>query len=158
MALKKMRVSFDLDIPVFMSMLAAANSGMNIEVFGDDKHAKIPKQLKNGHAPKLIEGPKRAGTGTTNRGADASGKRVTAYGTILAFFAANRERGIRPVELQPGLLAIGLSIKSVSPQLTKLRGDGFVKKNPADGLYHVTARGVAHAAKLAQEEASKSEA
>ena len=158
MALKKMRVSFDIDIPVFLSMLAAANSGMNIDVFGDDKPPKLPKQLRNGHAPKLLEGPKQRG-GAVQRGADSNGKRVTAYSTLLAFFAANKDRGIRPVELQPSLEAIGLAAKSVSPQLTKLRQDGFVKKNPADGLYHVPARGVAEAAKRAQAEASpKSEA
>lgn len=139
MALKKMRVSFDIDIPVFLSMLAAGNSGMSVDIFGDDKPAKVPKQLKNGHAPKLLEGPKDR----KPRGA------VTAYSTILAFFVANKDRGIKPVEIQPQLTAIGLSTKSVSPQLTKLRQDGFVKKNPADGLYHVTARGIAHHDKAA---------
>lgn len=153
MALKKMRVSFDIDIPVFLSMLAAANSGMKIDVFQDEKHARVPKQLKNGHAPALLEGP-RAGV-ASKRGADSNGKPVTAYATILAFFVANKERGIKPVELQPALVAIGLSAKSVSPQLTKLRQDGLVKKNPADGLYHVTARGIAHHDKAA---ASRAEA
>lgn len=156
MAFKKVRFSFDLDMPVLLSMLAAAGSDMKIDVFADAKSAKQPKQLKNGHAPKLLEAPKRTGHGTDNRGRDSNGKRMTSYSAILSFMVANKERGIRPVEMHPVMETIGLSPKSVSPQLTKLRKDGFVKKHADDGLYHVTARGLAHAAK--QEAASQSEA
>jgi hypothetical protein len=139
MALKKMRISFDIDIPVLLSMLAAGNSAMKIDVYGDERPAKLPKQLKNGHGgPKLLEGPQ-----PTNGRGRPRGK-VTAYATLLAFFATNKDRGVRPVELQPLLVAIGLNAKSVSPQLTKLRTDGYVKKHSDDGLYHVTARGLAH--------------
>lgn len=135
-------------------MVAAANSGMKIDVYGDEP--KAPRQLKNGHAPKLLSAPSKRG-GATARGVDAGGNRATAYDTILGFLVANKDRGCKPVEIQPQLIAIGLSAKSVSPQLTKLRHDGFVKKNPADGLYHVTARGIAHQAKAAQPQQQASE-
>lgn len=42
MALKKMRVSFDLDIEVFAQILAKANSGIKIDMFGDE--ARVPRE------------------------------------------------------------------------------------------------------------------
>jgi hypothetical protein len=153
MAFKKMRFSFDIDMNVLMSVLAAHGSAMNVDILHDNKTSKTPKQL-NGHAPKLLEGPKPRGT--TNRGKAANGEKVTAYSAILAFFAANKDRGFRATELKPVLAEIGLSEKSVSPQLTKLRQDGFVKKNVTDKLYHVTGRGIAHHGKTIAADASAS--
>jgi hypothetical protein len=149
MALKKMRVSFDIDIPVFLSMLAAANTAMKIDVYGDERADKPPRAARlagqggqNGHAPKLLEGPR-----TVARGADANGKRMTAYQAILAFFVTHKDHGHKAVDIRPAVIAIGLNEKSVSPQLTKLRTDGMVKKEK-DGLYHVTTRGIAHHEKM----------
>jgi hypothetical protein len=137
MALKKMRISFDIDIPVLLSMLAAGNSAMKIDVYGDERPAKMPRAAKtgqNGHQPKLLEGPKpRAGR---------IGK-ISGYAAMLAYFVAHKDRGYRAIELRPVLVAIGLNEKSVSPQLTKLKVEGLVKKE-RDGLYHVTPRGIAY--------------
>jgi hypothetical protein len=157
MALKKMRISFDIDIPVLLSMLAAGNSAMKIDVYGDERPAKMPRAAKvtgqggqNGHQPKLLEGPKpRAGR---------IGK-ISGYAAMLAHFVAHKDRGYRAIELRPVLVEIGLNEKSVSPQLTKLKVEGLVKKE-RDGLYHVTPRGIAYhekttAAAAAQQQAAE---
>lgn len=141
MALKKMRVSFDIDIPVFLSMLATANSGMKIDVYGDDKPPKeLKRQLNGHHAPKLLAAPKqRRGKGGT-----------TSYAAILAHLVAHKDSGFKAKELTPIIVAIGKAPNSVSPQLGKLRVDGMVKKDK-DGLYRATPKGIAHHEKQAQQ-------
>jgi hypothetical protein len=139
MALKKLRVSFDIDIPVFLQMVAAGNCAMKIDVFGDGTHAKPPKQPKhlNGHSPKLLEGPKRK---SRNVGG------MSNYSAILAVLAQNKDRAVKVDELQQAVVANGGQAKSTSPQIAKLRTDGLVKRTDG-GAYQVTARGLAHHAK-----------
>jgi hypothetical protein len=138
MAVRKMRVSFDIDMPVFLAVLAQSNSNMRIDLFGDDKPTKVARL--NGHKPLLLEGPRRGG------------KRVTAYSALLRFLADNKDKGFRASELKPAVTAVGLSDKSVSPQLGKLRTDGFVKRSGGakDGTYQITHRGVTEHTKRAE--------
>jgi hypothetical protein len=159
MAIKKLTVSFDLPIPVFLSMLAAGNSGMKIDVFGDDSPAKTRKLLNGANPQALLEAPKSSRTGTRNaRGRDASGKLVTSYRTIWdAIVAAGADKNISTRDLRLLMPRIGLSEKSVSPQITKLRVDGYVRKMD-NGVYRITARGLADHAKLLKAEAEQSHA
>jgi hypothetical protein len=135
LALKKLRVSFDIDIPVFLQMVAAGNCAMKIDVFGDGAHAKPPKLL-NGHAPKLLEGPK------TRR---SRGDRPSNYAVLLALLAQHKDRAVKVDVLKQAVVDNGGAPNSSSPQLAKLRADGFVKKT-VDG-YQITPRGLARHAK-----------
>jgi hypothetical protein len=146
MAIKKLTVSFDLPVATFLSMLAAGNSGMKIDVFGDEPKTR---KLLNGHAPRLARDPKliEAPRGKKMRGTK------TAYRAMLDLFASQPDTRFRPVQLQPAVVEVGLSYKSVSPQLHLLRKHGNVKRH-TDGGYQVTPRGVAAHAKLIASESA----
>jgi hypothetical protein len=49
MAIRKLRVSFDVDVEVFAQLLAHGNSGMNIEVFGTDGAVPAPSVKRVNH-------------------------------------------------------------------------------------------------------------
>jgi Mn-dependent DtxR family transcriptional regulator len=68
---------------------------------------------------------------------------------------ALKKRKVEAVELKPLMAGIGAAPNSVSPQLAKLRDDGFVKHGK-DG-YQVTARGVAHHEKTTAAHANETE-
>lgn len=140
MSAKKMRVSFDIDIPVFMSMLAAGGSAMRVDLIGDDKPARKPrKAIARQSAPKLLEGPKK------QRG---NGARVTARDALLSFFVLHKDRELNRTELIEPVTALGMTLASAYLQLKNLRESGFVKRL-SEGTFQVTARGVAHHAKTA---------
>jgi hypothetical protein len=134
MAIKKVTFSFDVPITQLLGLIATGNAAMKIDVYGDERPAKV-NRLNGHHAPKLLEGP------TPKK---RNGK--SAYRLLWDQFAADKDRKFRPVELAPALIATGLSGKSVSPQLTKLRQDGNVRLT-TDG-YQITPKGIAAHAKL----------
>jgi hypothetical protein len=136
MAIKKLTVSFDLPVATFLSMLAAGNSGMKIDVFGDEPKTR---KLLNGHAPRLAHDPKLI-EATPQRHARRGRGIKTAYRAMFDLFAERPDYKFKPVELQPAVVAAGLSYKSVSPQLHRLRKHGNVKRH-GDATYQITARG-----------------
>jgi hypothetical protein len=136
MPIKKVTFSFDVPITQLLSLIATGNAGMKIDVYGDDAPQRV-KRL-NGHGPKLLEGPKPT---PRKRG------EKTGYRAMFDLFATDKDRTFGPADLQPALTDIGLSPKSVSPQLTKLRQDGNVRR-VADGKYQITSKGLSIHAKL----------
>ena len=144
MAIKKVTFSFDVPITQLLGLIASGGADLKIDVYGDHKPPKAVKLL-NGHAPKLLEGPKRGGRKT--RGTK------TAYRALFDALAAQPDLHFKPVQLQPAVVECGLSEKSVSPQLTKLRQDGNVKRH-GDGTYQITTKGVAAHARLIAEQAN----
>jgi hypothetical protein len=147
MAIKKITVSFDLPIQTFLSMLSVGNSGMKIDVFGDDGPIRKAKLL-NGQKPALLEGPK-AGRGV--RGRDANGKPVNGRHIMLKHFAENRDRHVHPVEFNELLKAVGLN-GSASGAIHNFRTRGLIKRI-GKGAYTITAKGLSEYAKLPKPEA-----
>jgi hypothetical protein len=139
MAIKKLTVSFDLPINTFLSMLAAGNSGLKIDVFGDDHPAKSVRRL-NGHAPKLLEGPRRRG-----RGRDARGNYVNGRNIILKHFSENKGRNIPVREFGPLLMAVGLK-PGCSGTIFELKQRGLIKSD-GNGGYSITTKGLSEYAK-----------
>lgn len=135
MAIKKVTFSFDVPITQLLGLIATGNAAMKIDVYGDD-HPPKAKRL-NGHTPALLEGPKHPKSRKGNK---------SGYRLLFDQFATEKDRAFRPIELAPVLVAAGLSAKSVSPQLTKLRYDGFVRK--VGDKCQITPRGIAAHAKL----------
>ena len=135
MAIKKVTFSFDVPITQLLGLIATGNADMKISVYGDD-HSPKPKRL-NGHTPALLEGPKP----NKQRGPK------TAYRLLFDKLAANKDRIFGPVDLAPDLVAAGLSGKSVSPQLSKLKKDGNVRRL-GDKQYQITPKGIERHAKL----------
>lgn len=145
MPIKKLTVSFDLPISTFLSMLAAGNAGMKIDVWGDDG----PKQRKlNGHAPKLLEGPrqKRVGIGRGIKTVDADGNGISGRKIALKHIAAHKDRHVTPNELKDVLQAIGLG-GNPSSMLNHFKKVGLIKR-AGIGKYQITAKGLSEVAKM----------
>lgn len=142
MAIKKVTFSFDVPITQLLGLIATGNAAMKIDVYGDDHIPKVRRL--NGHAPKLLEGPKKS----KQRG------NKSGYRLLFDQFAADKDRSFGPIDLAPALVEGGLSPKSVSPQLTKLRQAGNVRR-VSDGKYQITPRGIAAHAKLVTAEAAE---
>jgi hypothetical protein len=115
MALKKLRISFDLDMELLAKILTHSNSGMKIDVFGDQ-----PKP------PKLLAPPRE-------------GNRTPARILILQHLA--KVDGCKPADLRDVCVAQGHAATTHSPQLHGLLATGHVKRK--DGIYSLTAAGKA---------------
>jgi hypothetical protein len=120
MAIKKISVSFDIDMDAFMKMLQIGNSGMHINVFGDTP--KVPKM----RGPKLLEAPERVGA-----------KRL-----ILNHLVKNKDRDVTTKELGELLKESKYAKGTHSSQLHMLVMNGFVRRGK-DG-YRPTVKGVNH--------------
>jgi hypothetical protein len=132
MAVRKMRVSFDIDMPVFLAVLAQSNSNMRIDLFDDSK----PKRL-NGKSPLLLEGPRNGHSPSTGA-------------ALLDHLAKHKDQGFRMADLKQIGVGLGKHVSTSSPALAKLRAQGFVKrtgKGARDGIYQITPRGLAEHAK-----------
>lgn len=144
MAIKKLTFSFEVPITQLLGLIATGNTGLKIDVAGDERSTKAIKALANGHAPKLLESPEaHARRGTTNR----SDNGMPSWHMMMKALAANPDHTKSTMDLGKMLASTGLSEKSVSPQLSKMKKDGFVKAIDK-GVYQLTAKGALHAEKL----------
>src|SRR5215831_3348581 len=134
MPLKKLRISFDIDMPTMLQMLAAGHSSMKIDVYGDDKPPRGLKQLTNGHHQKALPAP------NGHKRAPRPRAKVPARVLVLSHFIANPEKGFKYSDFAHLMRENGLSNNSASPQLHFLKKNGYVRKR-ADGYYHLTAAG-----------------
>jgi hypothetical protein len=129
MPIKKISVTFDLPIGQFLGMLAAGNSGMKIDVFGDEP--KVSKKMLNGHAPKLLEGPKR------KSGATPGSSRSIIMGALKG------GEKVPLAQLRSLLKEAGFPHPNLaSSMLHTMRKDGVVKRVGA-GKYQITPTGTA---------------
>src|SRR5262245_2720396 len=87
MAIKKLRISLDIPITDILALYATRNESVSIDVIGDDKAPKIPKQLRSGsqQIAGLLEGPKRKHAA----GKAEDGRSVTIQETIAIVVLAN---------------------------------------------------------------------
>jgi hypothetical protein len=116
MPIKKINVTFELDMNTFVQMIALGNSGMRFDVYGDTP--KVKKEQK------LLEGPPRIG----------------AKNILLACLSKNKDKSVSAKELSQACMEGGYAKNSASPQLHVLMKNGKVKKTK-DG-YQITAKGL----------------
>ena len=141
MAIKKLTFSFEVPITQLLGLIATGNSGLKIDVLGDDKPVS-QHRLNGRNGVKLLEGPKRQDKGPRNRGTNG----VPSWIIMLEALAKNPEHTKTTGDLGKVLVANGLSAKSVSPQLTKMQSEGFVTR-VEPGVDKLTASGIREAIK-----------
>lgn len=122
MALKKMRVSFDLDMEVFAQILAKANSGMKIDIFGDE--TQVPKE-------KMKALPKLDGASVRNH--------------LLAVMIANPDREYTTKELKGLVIANGASLgqNGIHGAVHDLFTHRMIKRTKP-GRYKLTTKGASN--------------
>jgi hypothetical protein len=118
MRIKKIHVGFDIDMEVFLQMVAHGNSGMKIEVFGAEPPK--PKRQVVQEKPALLEGPK-----------------PTLGEVVSKFMLEHKDRAIGIKELQELSTKHGFSPTSAQPTMQALRKKGLVKR-VSPGLFQVT--------------------
>ena len=117
-SIKKLKVSFDLDMEVFAKILALGHSDMHIEAY----------------APAVGEEPCVTHTAQiTHRG-----------GMQTAILNALRHKGkVKTSELNSVLEAQGYSVKSLAGVIYTLKGKGLIRSG-GYGLFVITKKGLAH--------------
>ena len=140
MAIKKLTFSFEVPITQLLGLIATGNSGLKIDVLGDDRPAP-QKRLNHHNGVKLLEGPKHV---QKPRVRSTNGQ--PSWVSMLEAFAKNPEHTKSTADLGKLLVKNGLSSKSVSPQLSKMQSEGFVTRTEP-GVYRLTAKGLREAIK-----------
>jgi hypothetical protein len=138
MAIKKLTFSFEVPITQLLGLIATGNSGLKIDVLGDDRPAP-QKRLNHHNGVKLLEAPKQP---RIPRVRSANGK--PSWVSMLEALAKNPEHTKSTTDLGRVLEANGLSAKSVSPQLSKMQENGMVTRTEP-GVYRLTAKGLREA-------------
>lgn len=136
MAIKAFEVSFLISTEEMLAFVAHRNTAVKINALQDGK-SHLPKAL--GHqAPKLLEGPKK----TRPRGENG-----IAWHRMLEAFAIAPDHSKSTRELGKVLHNMGLSPKSVSPQVSMMQKKGWLRRTEP-GIYQMTAKGGVEAQKL----------
>lgn len=141
MAIKKLTFSFEVPITQLLGLIATGNTGLKIDVAGDEHPQKIVKALANGAAVKLLEGPK------PNRSSNRSSNGIPSWQIMLRAFAANPDHTKATRDLMPLLTEVGLKKNSASPQLEMMKRKGWLKRIDK-GVWQLTAKGAVEAGKL----------
>lgn len=162
MAIKKLRFSFDVPLQDLLALVATRNDALHIDVVGDGRPDKPPKQLK-GPAAKiagLLEAPGK-GKGKGNHGnhsrkvkaQDEFGPLTTYQAVAIFLFHAPDHTGAMP-QMKAALAPLGVNEVSISPQMAKMRADGNAKQI-VPGTYKLTPQGVRNFEKLIKEREAK---
>jgi hypothetical protein len=138
-AIKNVNFSFSVPIEQLLMLIANGNAALKIDVYGNDKPAKMVKAL-NGHAPKLLEGPK-AKTGNISR-------------TFLEFMAARPAHDIRGADMIAICVKMGGHRNTGNTMMSHWRKGGLVK-HTGPATYQLTAAGLRECAKRGIEVATK---
>lgn len=141
MPIKKLTFSFDVPLTSLLSLLAAGQADLRIDVLGDDKPVPLSKLLGANGVAGLLEGPKRVKGPPKPRAKDANGKSTTSLDLILGAMAKNPDHIQTSSDLKACLVAGGLKPNSVSPQLTEAMKRGWTRKLEF-GVYQLTFEGV----------------
>jgi hypothetical protein len=140
MPIKKLTFTFEVPITQLLGLIATGNSGLKIDVLGDDRPHKAKAPL-NGQVP-LIEGPKRKPGGGGKRGKVPSSTRV-----LLAMIETP-DHTITNKTAGAMLESHGMAGKSVSPIFTVFRRKKYVTR-AQPGVFRLTAAGLREAQKIA---------
>src|SRR5882672_1261872 len=127
MPIKKIHIGFDLDMEVFMRMLATTPADVQFQAFGTDdaaakprRHRKSPKLLTHSTAPKIPGGARHA---------------------ILAFLVAHKGEALAFNVISAELTKLEYASGTVSSQLYNLKVDRLARKTKAG--WTATAKAVA---------------
>jgi hypothetical protein len=145
MAIKKLTFSFDVPITAFLGLIATGNSGLKIDVVGDDKVHPLARALNGHNGVKLLEGPKHGNSGQTGpraRGKDAHGHTKTAYVAILETLARAPDYTATVRELRPIVQKLGLADNTAASQVALMRTRGHAKRI-GEGTFQLTKPGIA---------------
>jgi hypothetical protein len=118
--LKKISVTFDMDMEVFMKVLHHTNTGVRVDMFGDKPKVKKDPPVK------LLASPERVG----------------AKVLIMDYAKAHKD-GFVPKDLYPLFEKAGYAKNSSSPQLMWLKAKGYLKRH-VSGVYVPTAKGLSY--------------
>ena len=152
MAIKKVTFSFDVPITQLLSLIATGNAAMKIDVYGDEKVHRLPKAL-NGHAPKLLEGPKQLTETIKQSGSPKAprqqgmknGKPITGFDALLTAFAKRSDNTLTMDAAREVMTDVGLSPISASSQIHLMKNRGLIR-NTAKGVNQLTHKGLAEVA------------
>lgn len=144
MAIKKLRIAFDVPIAELLALMATRNDALHIDVIGDGKEDKLPKQLRQSGLP-LLEGPARK----RNKAQDEHGP-LSTYQAIAIFLMKSPDHTGTMTAMKAALVPFGVNPVSISPQMGKMREDGNVKMIEK-GTYRLTAAGVRNFDKMIKE-------
>lgn len=151
MAIKKIRFAFDLPIADLLALVATRNDALHIDVVGDGKPDKLPKQLRGPDAQRLLEGPKKVnGAGMHKVKAKDEHGPVTTYQAVAIFLMRAPDHTGTHAAIKEALTPLGVNSVSISPQLAKMRKDGNIKQT-TQGSYKLTAHGVSRFEKMMKE-------
>lgn len=117
MPVKKLRVSFDIDMEVLVKALALAHSEMNIQVFGTEDrvtHTDVPQIADRGGIKKLVL------------------KALSDKGKMQLH------------EIRVLIVAAGYSPKSLNSQIHGMQMDRLIRR-AGYGIFAITAKGRNHA-------------
>jgi hypothetical protein len=117
MAVKKISVTFELDMEVFMKVLQHGNSAVRVDMYGDRKES-----------PKLLAAPQP--------------ERPGAKKLMIEFMTKNKDRDVQAKELKLMLVENGYSPSTYGSQLHLMMLDGIIKRSK-DG-YRLTAKALAN--------------
>jgi hypothetical protein len=132
MSIKKIRVSFDLDMEIFMRMLAHGNDAVRFEVYGDQP--KVPKVRKEAQAVDGVKAlPKPA------RAIDAPPVRIV----LFDYIKANKDGPIPVKAMCAYIEQHGYAATSVYHALSALMKAKYIKRVDA-GVYQITEKGITH--------------
>jgi hypothetical protein len=149
MAIKKLNFSFEVPITALLSLIATGNTGLKIDVLGDDKSHPIGKLLNGAHpAMKLLEGPKgpKKGGGIGSPGQPRqrgveNGQPITAYNAMMKAMGARSDHTLSNADLRALVGGIGLAPSSANSQISLMRTRGHAKRI-GEGIYQLTAHGI----------------
>jgi hypothetical protein len=140
MAIKKIYLNIGINVEDLIALAVARNTNIDISLFSDEKPAKLPKALKNGHTPLLLEGPKTE----RQRGKTPDGKPMTAYNRIIQILAA-KPNHIETLEVfRPAVAELGLKPSTANSQMPVLMKRGHVRRLD-EGKYQLLAAGLKYA-------------
>ena len=151
MPIKNLRFSFDVPIADLLALVATRNDSLHIDVIGDGKEAKVPKQLRNAQAgiAGLLEAPKSGKGGNTKIKARDEHGPITTYHAVGLFLLVAPDHSGTMTTIKETLMPLGVNPVSISPQMGKMRTDGNARLK--DGVYTLTAAGVKAFQKIKQE-------
>jgi hypothetical protein len=147
MAIKNLRFSFDVPITELLALIATRNDSLHIDVIGDGKEPKQPKQLRNGAAAIAGFLEDKRGKHSKIRGKDEAGHQISGREVIAKAILAAPDHTADTKTLGGALEAHGLNAKSVSPQISIMRKDGDVRRI-TEGTYRVTPQGARNFLKM----------
>jgi len=145
MAIKKLTFSFDVPLTSLLSLIAAGQADLRIDVLGDDKPLSA-KALAAAGISGLLPRPHGHTDVTRSRGIDASGNRKTAKAAMLEGMAKAAGHTMTLAQMRPLVAALGLSPASANSQISFITKKGWAETTEP-GKHRLTESGLTECAR-----------